>query len=564
MERWSGSDRNGGNDSESPDSIIAKINQRLVLLSKQLGDKDSQESPFSFEAFESYMTDSKEKFRYGEETGRAGESVAKPQPTATENHFGKGGAKRGKGEGSGGVKTKDPYMNFDMRPTPPHPASSSERLSARWNELNYMGPHAGMGPHGGMGSGGAPGRVPSFYPSGRHLGPPDYHCMAEPLHSPDYHHSMSPHGMMGGRYPSYTPYGPQVGPGAWQRLGKKRMRAEKEGKKGRGGSKKAKKRRRTESEEEAEEPELKEEEKELEEEDDDNVDGEPEEGTIEEPEKKLGIGGEEEVEEVPKKKSRGRKSKEKQQRERSKLLFACSLCKFKTPDETEINSHLESRLHSEVIGFLEENMPEGAAKFLQEYTAYRNKKILKKRQEVFEKDGRPVRVDPFIDLAKDEFCRRIEAAHCTACDMVIPGQRHLLQQHLASKEHQRYRQALVDQYKMSSVQIAKSILSNKDIREMMEQHSRGEDPFTEEADDQETQRASAAPAGEGTTEKGEGTDGEGGAVGVAEESSKDAPSGGGLEGNGEGEGVEVGEEEGFSEDDLGEEEEDEDEENPMA
>ncbi|KAG5832976.1 hypothetical protein ANANG_G00296970 [Anguilla anguilla] len=310
---------------------------------------------------------------------------------------------------------------------------------------------------------------------------------------PAPHHPLPPHGMMGGRYPPfapYTPYGPSGGPGPWQRPGRKRTRSEREGKKGRGGggsggaknSDEKKKQRRAESEGE---------ESEHKEDDDDNGDGVPEEGTGEEVEKKQRVGGEEEVEEEPKKKSRGRRSKEKQQKERSKMLFACSLCKFRTADESEISGHLESRLHKEIISFLESRMPEGTTKFLQEYTVYRNKKILKKRQEVFDKDGQ--RPDPFRDLAQDEFCRRIEAAHCMACDMVIPGQHHLLQQHLASKEHQRNRKAITDQFKMSSVQIAKSILSNKNISDMMEKHLRGEDPFTEEVEEE-----GAAPAGEGT------------------------------------------------------------------
>lgn len=47
------------------------------------------------------------------------------------------------------------------------------------------------------------------------------------------------------------------------------------------------------------------------------------------------------------------------------MLFVCSLCKFRTPKEDEINDHLEGRFHKEIISFLETQMPEGTAKFLQ-------------------------------------------------------------------------------------------------------------------------------------------------------------------------------------------------------
>ncbi|KAJ8254438.1 hypothetical protein COCON_G00210500 [Conger conger] len=462
-----------GKSSESPDSIIAKINQRLDLLSRDSGGKNSQESSFSFEAFQSYMPVSKEPYRFSTETGGCSEGAAGP-PQTPENHS----------------AAPDPYMRYGMPPPPmhPHQLSSSKRLSARWNELNYMGPHSGMGPQGG-----ALGQLPSLFP-GRPLAPPDF--MGPP--GPQHHPPAQPHGMMGPRFPAFPPYGL---PGPWQRPGRKRSRSEREARqKARGGAKNTegkKKRRRTESDGE---------ESEHREDEEDNADGVPEEvtgpvtgpGTGEEGEKKPTAGGEEEEEEEPKKKSRGRRSKEKQQKERSKMLFACSLCKFRTADSTEIHTHLESQLHRDIIGFLEGKMPDGTAKFLQEYTVYRNKKILKKRQEVFDKDGRAQKADPFTDLAQDEFCRRIEAAHCMACDMVIPGLRHLLQQHLASKEHLRNRQAITDQFKMSSVQIAKSILSNKNISQMLEKHLKGEDPFTEEVEDQETQEGGAAPAGEGT------------------------------------------------------------------
>ncbi|KAJ8404212.1 hypothetical protein AAFF_G00339850 [Aldrovandia affinis] len=518
---------NSGKHTESPDSIIAKINQRLDLLSKDKGGKESQESSFRFDSFQSYMPADNEPYHYGEDAGGGSEGTGGSQ--SSENHSagrrGGGAGRRGTG-GSGGNRSRGG---------------------------GNRGGEAGIPSKAGPKIGGVV--EVEVEVEVEHAAPP-------PPPPPPPHHTM-----MGGRYPPYQPYGAAGGLLPWQRPSRKRARSERDGRKMRGGSKNAdgrKKRRQTESDGE-----------ESEHNEEDNGEGDLEKGTGEEFEKKKSVGGEEEDEDEPKRKSRGRRSKEKQQKERSKMLFVCSLCKFRTPKEDEIHDHLEGRFHKDIISFLETQMPEGTAKFLQEYTVFRNKKILKKRQEVLEKEGPPQKPDHFRDLAQDEFCKRIEAAHCMACDMIIPGQRHLVQQHLASKDHLRNRKAITDQFKMSSVQIARSILSNKNISDMMEKHLKGEDPFTEEAVDQETHEEGAAPLGEGTTEKEGETEGEGGVANVSQQSAQDIVEGGeaegsragdgGAEGEGEeGEGEAGGEDEEYSEDDLEEEEEDEEDENPMA
>lgn len=42
-------------------------------------------------------------------------------------------------------------------------------------------------------------------------------------------------------------------------------------------------------------------------------------------------------------------------------------------------------------------------------------------------------------IGQEHFFKKIEAAHCMACDMLIPAQNHLLQRHLRSAEHNRNR-----------------------------------------------------------------------------------------------------------------------------
>lgn len=42
-------------------------------------------------------------------------------------------------------------------------------------------------------------------------------------------------------------------------------------------------------------------------------------------------------------------------------------------------------------------------------------------------------------IGQEHFFKKIEAAHCLACDMLIPAQNHLLQRHLRSADHNRNR-----------------------------------------------------------------------------------------------------------------------------
>lgn len=42
-------------------------------------------------------------------------------------------------------------------------------------------------------------------------------------------------------------------------------------------------------------------------------------------------------------------------------------------------------------------------------------------------------------IGQEHFFKKIEAAHCMACDMLIPAQQHLLQRHLRSVDHNRNR-----------------------------------------------------------------------------------------------------------------------------
>lgn len=40
-----------------------------------------------------------------------------------------------------------------------------------------------------------------------------------------------------------------------------------------------------------------------------------------------------------------------------------------------------------------------------------------------------------VELSMEHFMRKVEAAHCAACDLFIPMQPHLIQKHIKSPDH---------------------------------------------------------------------------------------------------------------------------------
>lgn len=117
----------------------------------------------------------------------------------------------------------------------------------------------------------------------------------------------------------------------------------------------------------------------------------------------------------------------------------------------------------------------------------RNKKIEKRRRELAEKESTKPKPDPFRGIGQEHFFKKIEAAHCLACDMLIPAQQRLLQRHLHSVDHNHNRRLAAEQFKKTSLHVAKSVLNNRHIVKMLEKYLKGEDPFTNEAVDPEVE-----------------------------------------------------------------------------
>ncbi|XP_044527476.1 A-kinase anchor protein 8-like isoform X2 [Gracilinanus agilis] len=220
----------------------------------------------------------------------------------------------------------------------------------------------------------------------------------------------------------------------------------------------------------------------------------------------------EEISQIKRKLQAGKKTQEKQkkrQRDRmvERIQFVCSLCKYRTFYDDEMTSHLDSKFHKEHFKFVGTKLPKQTADFLQEYVANKTKKTEERRKTIEDLNGVIQQIykdqDLTQEIAMEHFVKKVEAAHCAACDLFIPMQFGIIQKHLKSMEHNRNRRLMMEQSKKSSLMVARSILNNKLINKKLERYLKGENPFTDDPEEEKEQEEGDGSAVEEGVVEGE-------------------------------------------------------------
>uniref|UniRef100_A0A4X1VK35 C2H2 AKAP95-type domain-containing protein n=1 Tax=Sus scrofa TaxID=9823 RepID=A0A4X1VK35_PIG len=442
---------------DNSDSLIAKINQRLDMMSKEGGRGGSsssgegmqdRESSFRFQSFESYDSRPclpehnpyRPSYSYDydfdlgpDRNGGFGGQYSDCRDPARERGS-LDGFMRGRGQGRFQDRSNpSTFMRSD--PFMP-PAASSEPLSTPWTEMNYVG--------------------------GRGLGGPSPSRPPPSLFSQSMAPDFSVMGMQGaGGYDNSMPYGcgrsqtrirdrprwrgfDRYGPDS---LGRKRKQLQI-----------------------YDEPDTKQ--ARADSEGDFSENGMPWDYRPGVSRRDFSVAGEkdDEDDEVKKKREKQRRRDRMRDRAADRIQFACSVCKFRSFEDEEIQKHLQSKFHKETLRFISTKLPDKTVEFLQEYIVNRNKKIEKRRQELMEKESTKPKPDPFKGIGQEHFFKKIEAAHCLACDMLIPAQHQLLQRHLHSVDHNHNRRLAAEQFKKTSLHVAKSVLNNRHIVKMLEKY----------------------------------------------------------------------------------------------
>ncbi|XP_053320527.1 A-kinase anchor protein 8-like isoform X2 [Spea bombifrons] len=167
-----------------------------------------------------------------------------------------------------------------------------------------------------------------------------------------------------------------------------------------------------------------------------------------------------------------------------RIQFVCSLCKFRTFYDDEMTNHLQSDFHKEHFRYVRGKLPQQIADFLEEYVTQKRKKTEERRQAISDLSTTIQQIyrdqDLTQDLGMEHFVKKVEAAHCAACDIFIPMHFAALQRHLKSALHNQNRRHVMEQSKKTALAVARSILNNKLIGEKLDRYVKGENPFTED------------------------------------------------------------------------------------
>ncbi|KAK2514088.1 A-kinase anchor protein 8-like [Columba livia] len=228
---------------------------------------------------------------------------------------------------------------------------------------------------------------------------------------------------------------------------------------------------------------------------------------------------------------------------------SCARCASTEPFyDDEMNSHLESKFHKEHFKFVGTKLPPTNGRFppalqkaeqtrvkasepllgvtgkrsvVQEYVANKTRKTEERRQAIDDINAVIQQIYRDQDLTQDvgmeHFIKKVEAAHCAACDLFIPMQFGLIQKHLKSLDHNHNRRAMMEQSKRSSLVVARSILNNKLISKKLERYLKvgvqpelnfeGENPFTDDPEEKEEHEegegGTSGNVEEGTAEGGD-------------------------------------------------------------
>ncbi|XP_072883299.1 DBIRD complex subunit ZNF326-like [Hemitrygon akajei] len=193
--------------------------------------------------------------------------------------------------------------------------------------------------------------------------------------------------------------------------------------------------------------------------------------------------------EEEKKKPEARREKQRRRRENTEKYgedyrnaFTCSLCKFRTTEEQEIEAHLETPYHKETLDFIAKNIQfdKGAADFLHASKVNKNKKIAACKQLQQQEQKEPAQKlskDVLMGVSSDDQMKKVETVQCAVCNTYIPFLFHSVQQHLKSNEHINSKKNYHDQVRRESLLTASSMLNNPTVKAKFELFLKGENPF---------------------------------------------------------------------------------------
>ncbi|XP_069801541.1 A-kinase anchor protein 8-like isoform X2 [Dendropsophus ebraccatus] len=123
------------------------------------------------------------------------------------------------------------------------------------------------------------------------------------------------------------------------------------------------------------------------------------------------------------------------------IQYYCRTCEFRSFYEEEYNLHIQSRFHKEHFQYLKEKLPRIGVDYLQTLQGEGYRSTQELRSKVEDLSATIIQIsrnrDPILSLGlgMEQFMKKVDVLHCTACDRFIPMQYYDLREHLKSSSH---------------------------------------------------------------------------------------------------------------------------------
>ncbi|XP_056426810.1 A-kinase anchor protein 8-like [Hyla sarda] len=161
----------------------------------------------------------------------------------------------------------------------------------------------------------------------------------------------------------------------------------------------------------------------------------------------------------------------------NRIQFSCDPCQFRTFYEEEWNMHMQTRFHKEHFERISSKLAKKEADFVEAYVENGYKMAKQKREQIEDLSNKIHQIyrrqDHTLGLGIEHFVKKVEIAHCGACDVFLPMVPSTLWHHIQSSSHLSNRKDMMKKSKLMATTKAMSILRDKSNEHKLDQNTNG-------------------------------------------------------------------------------------------
>uniref|UniRef100_UPI00358FA83B DBIRD complex subunit ZNF326-like n=1 Tax=Myxine glutinosa TaxID=7769 RepID=UPI00358FA83B len=186
--------------------------------------------------------------------------------------------------------------------------------------------------------------------------------------------------------------------------------------------------------------------------------------------------------------------------------YTCTICRFNTFVEDEMQHHVESVDHNKVLKAVVDLFPheKALAPFLHDVVMHKMGNVTKRRQVWEELNGIPFAPnDPFAGIELPDCMTRMLVVKCNACRVFLPSSMLEVEVHLKDHGHEELHEVFWDNASRYVENVAQFMITNMRYKCLYEKFKNGEDPWAEMDDVEEAEEAKTRGIGKDGADHGE-------------------------------------------------------------